>query len=86
MASQKAGYDAVWVSTIGMIGKDTNPLALRRVVVRKPFSVDRMISMVEGNAATFWWAQRQQFFIRLIKRILGIYWYERLKRKLLPEA
>lgn len=85
-AAKQAGYDAVWVSTIGANGKDTNPLALRRVVVRQPFSVERMVAMVQGEPAAFWWAERQQFLIRLVKRLLGVYWYERLKRRLVPNA
>lgn len=85
-AARRAGYDAMWVSTIGANGRETNPLALRRVVVRQPFSLERISAMAEGNASAFWWAQRQQFVIRLLKRALGVYWYERLKKKLVPEA
>ncbi len=85
-AAKRAGYDAVWVSTIGTNGKDTNPLALRRVVVRRPFSAERIVAMVEGWQPAFWWASHQQFLIRALKRTLGVYWYERLKRRVVPNA
>lgn len=85
-ASKQAGYEAVWVSTIGTNGKETSPLALRRVVVRRPFSVEHIVSMVEGWQPAFWWAANQQLLIRLLKRILGVYWYEQLKRRLVPNA
>ena len=85
-ASKAAGYEAVWVSEIGTNGKETNPLALRRVVVRQPFSAERIVSMVEGWQPAFWWAANQQQLIRLLKRILGVYWYEQLKRRLVPNA
>ena len=85
-ASKHAGYEAIWVSTIGTNGKDTSPLALRRVVVRQPFSTDHVVSMVEGWQPAFWWAANQQHLIRLLKRVLGVYWYEQLKRKLVPNA
>lgn len=84
--SQQAGYEAVWASTIGTNGKDTNPLALRRVVVRQPFSADRLVAMVEGWQPSFWWAANQQLLIRLLKRVLGVYYYEQLKRRLVPNA
>jgi peptidoglycan/xylan/chitin deacetylase (PgdA/CDA1 family) len=85
-ASQQAGYEAVWVSTIGTNGKETNPLALRRVVVRQPFSAEGIVSMVEGWQPSFWWAASQQGLIRALKRALGVYWYEQLKRRLVPNA
>ena len=85
-AAREAGYEAVWASTIGTNGKETNPLALRRVVVRRPFSAERVVSMVEGWQPAFWWAANQQLLIRLLKRTLGVYWYEQLKRKLVPNA
>src|SRR3989338_67972 len=85
-AAPRAGYDAVWVSNIGTNGKETNPFALRRVVVRKPFSLDRVVAMVEGWQPAFWWAANQQLLIRILKRTLGVYWYEQLKRKLVPNA
>ncbi len=85
-AAKRAGYDAMWISTIGMNGKETNPLALRRVVVRSPLDVDRIASLVEGQPSALWWASSQQVAIRLLKRTLGVYWYERLKRRLVPEA
>lgn len=85
-ASKEAGYEAAWVSTIGTNGKETNPLALRRVVVRQPFSLDRVVAMVEGWQPAFWWAANQQVLIRLLKRFLGVYWYEKLKRRVVPNA
>ena len=85
-ATERAGYDAVWVSTIGANGPETNPLGLRRVVVRQPVSVERMVSMVEGRKRTFWLATNQQLLIRVAKRLLGTYWYEQLKRRLVPNA
>ena len=85
-AAQRAGYDAVWVSMIGTNGRDTNSAALRRVVVRQPFSVEQIVSMVRGWQPAFWWAANQQFLIRVLKRLLGVYWYERLKRRLVPDA
>jgi hypothetical protein len=42
--------------------------------------------MVEGWQPAFWWAANQQFAIRTLKQVLGVYWYERLKRKLVPNA
>jgi len=84
--AQAAGYEAVWISTIGTNGLETNPLALRRVVVRRQFSADRIVSMVEGWQPAFWWAANQQALIRLLKRVLGVYWYEQLKRRLAPNA
>lgn len=85
-ASKQAGYEAVWLSTIGTNGRETSPLALRRVVVRQPFSMERVVSMVEGWEPSFWWAASQQRLIRLLKRVLGVYWYEQLKRRLVPNA
>ena len=85
-AAKRAGYDAVWVSMIGTNGRDTNPAALRRVVMRQPFSAEQVLSLVRGWQPAFWWAANQQFLIRLLKRILGVYWYERLKRRLVPNA
>jgi peptidoglycan/xylan/chitin deacetylase (PgdA/CDA1 family) len=85
-AVQEAGYEAAWISTIGMNGSETNPLALRRVVVRQPFSVDHVVAMVEGWRPSLWWATNQQLLIRALKRILGIYRYEQLKRRLIPNA
>ena len=85
-ASKTAGYEAVWVSDIGTNGQQTNPLALRRVVVRQPFSAERIVSMVEGWRPAFWWAANQQLLIRVLKRVLGVYWYEQLKRRLIPNA
>jgi peptidoglycan/xylan/chitin deacetylase (PgdA/CDA1 family) len=85
-ASREAGYEAVWVSEIGTNGKETSPQALRRVVVRRPFSLDRVIAMVEGWEPAFWWAANQQLLIRALKRTLGVYWYEQLKRRLVPNA
>ena len=85
-ASKEAGYEAVWVSDIGTNGLETNPLALRRVVVRQPFSAEHIVSMVEGWQPAFWWAANQQLLIRLLKRTLGVYWYEQLKRRLVPNA
>ena len=85
-ASQAAGYEAVWVSSIGTNGRETNPHALRRVVVRQPFSLDRIVAMVEGWQPAFWWAANQQALIRLLKRVLGVYWYEQLERRVVPDA
>ena len=85
-AVKRAGYGAAWVSTIGTNGRETQPLALRRIVVRQPFSAERIVSMVEGWQPSFWWATSQQHLIRLLKRILGVYWYEQLKRRLVPNA
>jgi peptidoglycan/xylan/chitin deacetylase (PgdA/CDA1 family) len=85
-AVERAGYETAWLSTIGTNGQQTHPLALRRVVVRQPFSVERVVPMVEGWQPAFWWAANQQLMIRLLKRTLGVYWYEQLKRKLVPRA
>jgi len=85
-AVQQAGYEAAWVSTIGTNGEETNPLALRRIVVRRPFSAQRVVSMVEGWQPAFWWAANQQYAIRVLKRALGVYRYEQLKRLLVPNA
>ncbi|MBI3320801.1 MAG: polysaccharide deacetylase family protein, partial [Candidatus Omnitrophica bacterium] len=52
-AAKRAGYDMAWISTIGTNGKETNPLGLRRVVVRRPFSADRIVSLVEGWRPAF---------------------------------
>lgn len=85
-ATQRAGYEAVWLSHIGTNGRETNPFALRRVVVRQPFSAEHLVSMVEGWQPAFWWAANQQLLIRFLKRALGIYRYEQLKRRLVPNA
>ena len=85
-AAHEAGYEAVWLSNIGTNGSETSPLALRRVVVRPRFAVDQVVSMVEGWQPSFWWAANQQLLIRLLKRALGVYWYEQLKRRLVPNA
>jgi len=85
-AVKRAGYDAAWLSTIGTNGRDTSPIALRRVVVRQPFSADRMVAMVEGWKPAFWWAASHQRMIRVLKRLLGVYRYEQLKRMLVPDA
>jgi peptidoglycan/xylan/chitin deacetylase (PgdA/CDA1 family) len=85
-AAEAAGYDAVWASTVGTNGRETNPQALRRVIARQPFSAARLVAMVEGWQPSFWWAANQQLLIRLLKRVLGVYWYERLKRRLVPDA
>lgn len=85
-AVAQARYEAAWVSTIGTNGSETHPLALRRIVVHQPFSADRIVSMVEGWQPAFWWAANQQLLIRLLKRALGVYGYEQLKRRLVPNA
>ena len=85
-ATPHAGYDAVWISAIGTNGPETSASALRRVVVHQPFSADRIMSMVEGWQLAFWWAANQQVLIRLLKRTLGVYRYEQLKRMLVPNA
>ena len=85
-AVRRAGYEAAWVSTIGTNGDQTHPMALRRVVVRQPFSAERIVAMVEGWQPSFWWAANQQLVIRLLKRTLGVYRYEQLKRRLVPNA
>ena len=85
-AARDAGYDALWVSTIGTNGRETSSQALRRIVVRQPFSAERIVSMVEGWQPSFWWATSQQGLIRILKRGLGVYRYEQLKRILVPNA
>ena len=85
-AVQAASYEAVWLSTIGTNGVETQPHALRRVVARQPFSAQRLVTMVEGWQPSFWWAANQQLAIRLLKRTLGVYWYEQLKRRVVPNA
>ena len=85
-AVQRAGYDAAWLSTIGTNGRETSPIALRRVVVRQPFSARGVMAMVEGWTPAFWWAANQQLLIRILKRVLGVYGYEQLKRRLVPNA
>ena len=85
-AVAQAGYEAAWVSTIGTNGSETSALALRRVVVRWPFSAQRLVAMVEGWQPSFWWAASHQRAIRLLKRTLGVYRYEQLKRILVPNA
>ena len=85
-AAEQAGYDAVWAATVGTNGRETNPQALRRIIVRRPFSADRVVAMVEGWQPSFWWAANQQLAIRALKRALGAYRYEQLKRRLVPNA
>jgi peptidoglycan/xylan/chitin deacetylase (PgdA/CDA1 family) len=85
-AVQAAGYEAAWVSTIGTNGRETSPIGLRRIVVRGQFSVDRIVAMVEGWQPAFWWAASHQAVIRTLKRVLGVYRYEQLKRLLVPNA
>lgn len=85
-AVKRAGYESAWVSTIGTNGTQTHPLSLRRIVVRQPVSVDRVIAMVEGPSPSLWLATNQQVMIRALKRLLGVYRYEQLKRRLVPNA
>ena len=85
-AVKRAGYATAWVSMIGTNGQQTHPLALRRVVVRWPFSAERLVAMVEGWQPAFWWAANQQLLIKWLKRLLGVYRYEQLKRRLVPNA
>lgn len=85
-AAQRAGFDAVWASTVGTNGRETNPQALRRIIVRRPFSSARVVALVEGWQPSFWWAANQQFAIHALKRMLGTYWYEQLKCRLVPDA
>ncbi len=85
-AVQRAEYEAAWVSDIGTNGFETEPMALRRVVVRQPFSAEHVVAMVEGWQPAFWWAAGQQGLIRALKRTLGVYWYEQLKRRVVPNA
>lgn len=85
-AAQEAGYEAVWLSNVGTNGRETSPFALRRVVVRPRFSLDQVVAMVEGWQPSFWWAANQQLLIHLLKRVLGVYWYEQLKRRMVPNA
>ena len=74
------------MSEIGTNGKHTNPVAHHRVVVRQSTSAQHIVSMVEGWQPAFWWAANQLMLIRVLKRVLGVYWYEQLKRKLVPNA
>ncbi|MBI4343727.1 MAG: polysaccharide deacetylase family protein [Candidatus Omnitrophica bacterium] len=85
-AAQRAGYDAVWASTIGTNGRETSSQGLRRIVVRQPFSAERTLALVEGWRPGLWWATNQQTLIRVLKRALGVYWYEQLKRRVVPDA
>ena len=85
-AARRAGYDAVWVSTVGTNGHQTHPQALRRIVVRWPLSAERIVTLVEGWQPSFWWVANQQAAIRMLKRVLGVYWYEQLKRRVVPDA
>ena len=85
-AARQAGYDAVWASTVGTNGLETNPQALRRITVRRPFATEHIVAMVEGWQPSFWWAANQQAAIRMLKRLLGTYWYERLKCRVAPNA
>lgn len=85
-AARQAGYDAVWISTPGTNGVETHALGLRRMTVRQPFSAPQVLALVEGWQPAFWWAARQPVAIRALKRVLGVYWYEQLKRRLVPNA
>lgn len=85
-AARRAGYDAVWASTVGTNGRETHPQALRRIVVRWPLSAERVVALVEGWQPSFWWVANQQVAIRTLKRVLGVYWYEQLKRRVVPDA
>lgn len=85
-AARQAGYDAVWISTPGTNGVETHAMGLRRMTVRQPLSVPQVLALVEGGQPAFWWATRRQGPIRALKRVLGMYWYEQLKRRLVPNA
>ncbi len=85
-AARESGYDAVWISTSGTNGSETHALGLRRLAVRQPFSVHQVLALVDGWQPAFWRAARQQMAIRTLKRVLGVYWYEQLKRRLVPNA
>ena len=56
------------------------------MLVRRGFSVERIVAMVEGWAPAFWWAGNLQQVIRLLKRTLGVYRYEQLKQLVVPNA
>ena len=85
-AARRAGFDAVWISTLGTNGRDTHPFGLRRIPVRQPFSLQSVIALIDGWQPTFRWAARHEVAIRTLKRVLGVYGYERLKRRLVPKA
>jgi peptidoglycan/xylan/chitin deacetylase (PgdA/CDA1 family) len=85
-AARHAGFDALWISAPGTNGPETQALALRRLTMRRPFSLQQVLALVDGWQPAFWWAARQQVAIRGLKRILGVYWYEQLKRRLVPNA
>jgi peptidoglycan/xylan/chitin deacetylase (PgdA/CDA1 family) len=85
-AARSAGFDALWISTPGTNGFETQAMALRRLAVRRPPSLQQMLALADGWQPAFWWVARQQVAIRGLKRILGVYWYEQLKRRLVPNA
>ena len=85
-AARQTGYNALWISTPGTNGLETHAFGLRRLTVRRPFSAQQVVALVDGWEPAFWWAARQQVTIRTLKRVLGVYWYEQLKRRVVPNA
>ena len=85
-AARASGYDAVWISTSGTNGPETHALGLRRLAVRPPCSIPQALALIDGWQPAFWRAARQQMAIRALKRVLGVYWYEQLKRRVVPNA
>ena len=85
-AARESGYDAVWISTPGTNGPETQALGLRRLAVHQPFSVQHVLALIDDWEPAFWWVGRQRRAIRALKRVLGVYWYEQLKRRVVPNA
>jgi peptidoglycan/xylan/chitin deacetylase (PgdA/CDA1 family) len=81
-AAARTGYRAVWLSEIGRLGAQSDPLRLGRVVVRQPFDLERVRPFIEGHAWAFGRARLQQRLIQSAKAVLGLAGYERLKQRL----
>jgi peptidoglycan/xylan/chitin deacetylase (PgdA/CDA1 family) len=79
-AARRAGYDAAWVSQIGINGQQARALWLKRLPVHQPLALDPLLGMIEGRRRFLWIASARQSGISVLKGVLGIRYYERLKQ------
>jgi len=79
--AQRLGYEAAWVSDIGLNKPNTFAFALKRLPVHQPLDSDRLLAMVEGRRRILWTAIARQGMISVLKAGLGVAGYEKLKRR-----
>ncbi len=84
--ARRVGYDAAWISEIGLNRQETRAFALKRLPIHQGLALDRLMAMAEGHRRLLWIAIARQMGIRVLKAVLGVGGYEHLKRLMRPDA